>query len=552
MASQTSPHRVTGDIHTGANRRATTGTLMAVGLFNDSGDEPQVAAQAASQAHRAMLRRVGAEVRHAFFRRDWHDLGVTTLDDGVAAALASPELRRVFGEVDAVIVIGDTMRDEPHVHLLAILAAAQQMDLPTYLVNASLGDTDEGLAVLAGVTDCTVRDPESARRLQRAGVVHRLVPDALFSAQFSDRAVRDFTDHLVVTDCHPSRRIEFTPALAAVRASWPGMVADYAIDALSHPQLWTSAVADLRSAAAVLTGGYDGACLALKAGVPFVVLGDDAAATALIETVAGYPSAAADTSRPLVDRLASAIAARSWFAGAGARWHTRGHLEAFARLRPGMSAPGRDDTWTGSIDAVVASVRAVTPSGGSVLHAGAGQGRVVDALAKAGLRPWGADTARRLDRPDRNRYSRATPLSLPFADHVFSTVLVSADWIEHLEADELEAAVAELARVGRQAILVEVSGRPLRADRAFESRRSPESWRRTLTSLGLRPLDLTVSEHDGSGPSGGTLIAMSAPAHLCPSCRRVHDGQEHFEPVHPGVLAAAGLPRRFPRLSEPA
>ena len=552
MALQTSPHRANDESHDGASRRRTAAsTIMAVGLFNDSGDQRQVAALASSQAHRHLLRRAGAEVRHAFFRQDWHDLGATTLDEGIAAALASPELRRVFAEVDAVVVVGDTMRDEPHLHLLAILAAAQQMDLPTYLVNGSIGDTDQALAVLAGLTDCTVRDPESARRLQRIGVTHRLVPDALFAAQFSDRAVRDFTDHLVVTDCHPLRRTEFTPALAAVRASWPGMVADYSIDALGSPQHWVCAVADLRTAAAVLTGGYDGACLALKAGVPFVVLGDDAAAAALLETVAGYPAAAADTSRPLPDRLAVAIEARAWFSVAAARWHTRGPVETFARLRPGIAAPGRDDTWTGSIDGAVAAVRAVTPDAGSVLHAGAGQGRVVEALAKTGLRPWGADAARRLDRPDRNRYSKASPLSLPFADHVFSTVLVSADWIEHLEVDDLEAAVAELARVGRQAILIEVSGRPMRADRAFEGRRGADWWRRTLTSLGLRALDLPTLEHDQTGPTGGTLIAMSAPMHLCPSCRRVHEGQEHFEPVHPGVLAAAGHPRRFPRLTDP-
>ena len=549
MASQTSPHRAIDQTHDGASRRTAASTLMAVGLFNDSGDEPQVAALAASQAHRALLRRAGAEVRHAYFRRDWLDLGSTTLDQGIAAALASPELRRVFAEVDAVVVIGDTIRDEPHLHLLAILAAAQQMDLPTYLVNGSIGDTDQALAVLAGLTDCTVRDPESARRLQRIGVTHRLVPDALFSAQFSDRAARDFADHLVVTDCHPSRRIEFTPALAAVRASWPGLVADYSIDALGSPKQWVCAVADLRTAGAVLTGGYDGACLALKAGVPFVVLGDNAAATALLETIAGYPAAAADTSRPLAERLSAAIDARAWFAGAAARWHTRGPVETFARLRPGIGASGRDDTWTGSIDGVVAAVQAVTPSGGSVLHAGAGQGRVVEALAKLGLRPWGADTARRLDRPERNRYSKASPLSLPFADHVFSTVLVSADWIEHLEAEDLEAAVAELARVGREAILVEVSGRPLRADRAFAGRRGADWWQRSLISLGLRALDLPLDQEQ-SGPTGGTLIAMSAPAHLCPSCRRVHDGQEHVEPVHPGVLAAAALPRRFPRLTD--
>ncbi len=531
-----------------AHRRPVTGTPMAVGVFNDSGDEPHVAALAASQAHRRLLRQAGADVRHAYYRRDWHDLAAGSLEDGIGAALASPELRRVFAEVDAVVVMGDTMASEPHAHLLAILAAAQQMGLPTYLVNASVGATDDAVAVLAALTDCTVRDPDSARRLARIGVPHRLVPDALFSAQFAETAGRDFTDHLVVTDCHPSRRVEFTPALAVLRAAWPGMVADYPIDALGKAADWAGSVADLATSAAVLTGGYDGACLALKAGVPFVVLGDDAAASALLSTIADYPDVAADTTRPLAERVAAAIEARAWFAGAAGHWHRRGPVEAFARLRPGIGVTGRDDSWTGSIDAVVASVRAVTPDGGSVLHAGAGQGRVVDALAKFGLRAWGADVARRLDRPDRNRYSKATPLALPFADHVFSTVLVSADWFEHLDADDLDQAVAELARVGKDAILVEVSGRPMRADRAFERGRTPDWWQRKLATLGLRPRDGSTIALDPAGPTGGTLLSLSAPAHLCPSCRRVHGAQEHFAPVHPGVLVAASTVRRFPRI----
>ena len=551
MDMPTSRHHALDEPRATAHRHSATGMPMAVGLFNDSGDEPQVAALAASQAHRQMLRRAGAEVRHAYFRRDWRELGAGSLDEGVAAALASAELRRVFAEVDAVVVVGDTMRDEPHVHLLAILAAAQHLDLPTYLVNASLGPIDDAESALTALVDCAVRDTDSARHLQARGIAHRLVPDSLFGAQFAVRPGRDFTDHLVVTDCHPSRRIEFTPALAAVRAAWPGMVADYPIDASASDRNWSCSVADLATASLVLTGGYDGACLALRAGVPFVVLGADGAAAALLGTIAGYPAVAADTSRPLTERLTAAIEARAWFAGAAKQWHMRGPIETFARLRPGIGAAGRDDNWTGSIDGVIEAVRAVTPAGGSVLHAGAGQGRVVEALAKTGLRPWGADVARRLDRPDRNRYSKATPLALPFADHVFSTILVSADWLEHLEQDDLDVAVGELARVGRDAILIEVSGRPLRADRAFDRRCSPDAWQRKLSSLGLRPRELPAAAIDLAGPTGGRLLSLSAPAHLCPSCRRVHGSADAFDPVHPGVLAAADALRRHPRLTDP-
>lgn len=524
-------------------RRLQTAPL-AVGLFNDSGDEPQVVALAISQAHRRMLQRAGALVRYAYFRNDWHELGAGTLDDGIAAALASPELRRVLADVDVVVVAGDTFRDRPHRHLLAILGAAQHLDVPTYLVNASIGVMDEGLDVLMGLADCSVRDAASARLLARLGVAHRQVADTILAAPFGPTAARDFADHLVVTDCQPARRTEFTGELATVRATWPGLVADYPLDAPGSPWDWTHAVADLGTASAVLTGGRDGASLALKAGVPFVVLGADTGARELVTSLEGYPVDAANPRLPLQQRLAAAMAARDWFGAAAARCHARGPADIFSRLRPSLALSGRDDTWTGAIDGTVAVVRSLTPAGGSVLHAGAGQGQLVEALAKSGLRAWGADVARRLDRPDRNRYSKATPTTLPFADHVFSTVVVSADWLEHLEVDDLEVAVSELVRVARDAVVVEVSGRPPRADRAFEDRVSHDWWRRRLADLGLGLHDAagTLVTH-GAGPSGGTLLVLTTQTHLCPNCRRPHAPADAIEPVHAGVLLAAAEAR---------
>lgn len=534
---------------TGHRRRLPTTPLpLAVGLFNDSGDDPQVVSLAVSQAHRRMLQRANAHVRHAAFRGDWLELGVGTLDDGIAAALASPELRRVFADVDVIAVAGDTWRARPHRHLLAILGAAQHLDIPTYLVHASIGALPEGRDILRHLADCSVRDDASADVLKRLGISHRRVDDSIFGAAFAATAARDFTDHLVVTDCHPERRIEFTADLAVVRASWPGMVADYSLDAPGSAWDWTHAVADLATASAVLTGGRDGAALALRAGVPFVVLGDGAAD--VLAGCDGYPAAAADASQPLQARLAAAMTARQWFTEEAARHHRRGPSDVFSRLRPSMALTGRDDTWTDEVDGVVDVVTGLTPSGGSVLHAGAGQGQLVEALARTGLRSWGADVARRLDRPDRTRYSKATPMALPFADHVFSTVVVSADWLEPLEVDDLEAAIAELARVGRDAIVIEVSGRAPRADRAFEDHVDTEWWRRRLADLGLGLHDAADSlVTHGAGPTGGTLLVLSAQAHLCPSCRRAHVAPDAIEPVHAGVLLAAAqsrgaLPRR--------
>lgn len=512
---------------------------LAVGLFNDAADEAQVVSLATSQALRQQLARAGAHVRHASYRSDWHELGEGTLEDGIAMALASPEMRRVFADVDVVIVAGETFRDRPCRHLLAILGAAQHLDLPTYVVNASFGALGEGVEILAGLAECTVRDVASAKALAAAGVAHRRVTDVVHAAPFSPVARRDFSGHLVVTDCEPARRSAFIADLAALRSVWPGMVADYALAAPGPLADWTHAVADLASAAVVLTGGRDGATLALAAGVPFVVLGADSAGHDLVASLEGYPSVADDLSQPLDARVQAAIEARPWFIQA-AKARTRVAADALGRLRPSLTFAGRDDAWTESIDGVVDLVSEVTPAGGSVLHAGAGQGQLVEALARLGLRSWGADVARRLDRPDRTRYSKATPAALPFADHVFSTVFVSADWLETLEGEDLHVAVAELARVASGTIVVEVSGRPIRPERARHEHTGDDWWRRRFFAMGLHVSDDNdaLVTH-GVGPTGGTLLVLHAHAALCPSCRRPHSTTEAADPVHPGVLLAA-------------
>ena len=74
-------------------------------------------------------------------------------------------------------------------------------------MNATIGPLTEGREVLQGLADCTVRDLATSRVLKALGIGHRRVPDAVFGAPFATSARRDFSDHLVVTDCHPSRRI---------------------------------------------------------------------------------------------------------------------------------------------------------------------------------------------------------------------------------------------------------------------------------------------------------------------------------------------------------
>ena len=348
--------------------------------------------------------------------------------------------------------------------------------------------------------------------LKALGIGHRRVPDSVFGAPFAAAARRDFSDHLVVTDCHPSRRVEFTADLAVVRGAWPGMVADYPLDAPGSTLDWTSAVADLGTASAILTGGRDGAALALRAGVPFVALGLAGEAIDFIETLDGYPAAAADPARSLDARLASAIEARAWFVGgrgavpdarpgrrflASASEHgphrPRRHLERRHRRRRRRRARTHSGRWQRA-----------------ACRRRAGPARRGDSPASAcarGAPTWPAGSIGPTATATRRR--RRWRCRLP-------TTSSRRWWCRPTGSNtskpsDLDAAVAELARVGRDTIVVEVSGRPVRAERAFAERLSDDWWRRRLGTLGLTPHEAsdTLVTH-GAGPTGGTLLVMSA------------------------------------------
>ena len=314
---------------------------ISVALFNDTGDSCHVGCQAVSQAHRHMLRREGADIRHAFFLNDWRHLANAVLDEGIRQALASRELRDVLADVDVVVVNGEgTIHHQGGRHLLAILGAAQRLGVPTLLVNAVLQDIDDARDVLAAVSDCTVRDAYTSRYLDSLGVAHRLIPDSFFEAHFLDTPRHDFAESLVITDCHVNRAAECAPQLSQLRDAWPGRVADYPLKAQERLDDWQHALADVRRADVVVTGRHHGACLALRAGVPFVTLPSTTwKVEGLIATLDGYPVDAADASRPLVERVSVARAHRRWFGEQAVRWKDVLPLPTFAHLRRVRTRP---------------------------------------------------------------------------------------------------------------------------------------------------------------------------------------------------------------------
>ena len=464
---------------------------IAVALFNDTADNPHVGCLAVSQAHRRMLRRAGARVRHAFFCREWHQLGAGDLEDAIAAALGVSELREVFAEVDAVVVNGEgTIHHGYGRHLVAILGAAQRLGLPTYLLNAVLQDTDDARPVLAALTDCTVRDACSARYLRGLGIPHRLVPDSFFEADFLDTPRHDFRDRLVITDSHPARAAEHAAALAGLRHAWKGRCADYPLESLERVDDWQHALADIRDADAVVTGRHHGACLALLAGVPFVTLPSNTwKVEGLIEQLEGYPVEAADPARPLIERLAAARNNRHWFRDASVRIRQQLPLPTFDRLSAGRPAAIPIEHGGRRHEQVLDAIRLTARPGGGVLHVGCGRGSLVAALLREGYDASGVDVAASVVGVSAQvplRCTRAEPDSLPFDVSRFATVAVRAEWLEHLEDDELTAALADIMRVSGDVVIVETSGRPRRSHQAVSRGRTRTWWEQRLFAAGLR------------------------------------------------------------------
>lgn len=97
---------------------------------------------------------------------------------------------------------------------------------------------------------------------------------------------------------------------------------------------------------------------------------------------------------------------------------------------------------------------------GSVLDIGSGEGGLVRALLARGIDARGIDvSAVVVDRANRRmpgRVSKASVLALPFPDASFDAV-VSTDCLEHLAPEDVPAALAEIYRVARRHVVLQIA-----------------------------------------------------------------------------------------------
>jgi hypothetical protein len=195
---------------------------------------------------------------------------------GSLRAFWQSDLPRQLSAVHAVIVNGEgTIHHGGGLHLLAILAGAQEMRLPTFLVNAVFQECEQDLQTLRQLDDFTVRDAASSACLKRLGVPHRIVLDSIFEAPFEAAPAHDFRGKIVVTDWHLARAGDVGAASEKLLNELGAGAVFYPLDSPEREHDWRQALADFQQARLVVTGRHHGLCLAALAGVPFVALGSN-------------------------------------------------------------------------------------------------------------------------------------------------------------------------------------------------------------------------------------------------------------------------------------
>lgn len=267
-----------------------TRSSLPVALFNDTGRVPHVGCRGVSLGHELMLARLGVEVRQRSWLGDWTELWQGDVPTSLRAFHESA-LPGLLQEVGAVIVNGEGTIHHGHgLHLLTILAGAQELGLPTFLVNAVFQECPLFHDTLRRLDEFTVRDARSAAYLEALDIPHRIVFDSILEAEFDPQPATDLSGKIVITDWHDTRRGDVGAALEALHAELGPEAVFYPLESAARESDWRHAVADLAAARLVVTGRHHGVCLAGLAGVPFVALGSNTwKIEGLLELLPGQP-----------------------------------------------------------------------------------------------------------------------------------------------------------------------------------------------------------------------------------------------------------------------
>jgi hypothetical protein len=316
---------------------------LRVALFNETGRSSHVGCKGVTLAHDAMLGRMGCEIAVRGYLGEYQELWQGDRAGSLRAFWKSNLPERLAG-IDAVIVNGEgTIHHGAGLHLLTILAGAQEIGLPTFLVNAVFQDCEQDLQTLKQLTDFTVRDAASSAYLKRLGVSHRIVLDSILEAPLEAASKNDFRNKVVITDWHFARNQDVGSALQKLLRDLGSDAVFYPLEGADREKDWRHAQADFSQAGLIVTGRHHGVCLAGMAGVPFVALGSNTwKVEGMLKLLPGNLSACADLSE-LPKRCEEAFANPAQFAEIKEFLRAQLPLTTFAKIascpRAGRPAP---------------------------------------------------------------------------------------------------------------------------------------------------------------------------------------------------------------------
>lgn len=244
---------------------------MKVAIFNDTSSYHHIGCLAVSDAHDRMLSEVGAVVEYRHFVNEFHDLWQGD-EKSTRDFLANGALAAEISTVDAVVVNGEgTIHHGSGLHLLAILAYAQELGKRTFLVNAVLQDVPVYLDVLAKLDDLTVREVNSFRYLSSLGIDSRIVSDSIVGARFNPGVDENYRDKVIITDCHLSRE-DVRQVLERANDEFSADCVYFPLEYENSVNDWRDTLRKFRAAKLVITGRHHAVYLALLANTPFIAL----------------------------------------------------------------------------------------------------------------------------------------------------------------------------------------------------------------------------------------------------------------------------------------
>lgn len=240
--------------------------------LNENDVLPHIGCKAVGNAHGLLFDRLGIQIIHTFYKNDlWCYKQLSSHQQRVENI--SFRYRELFRRADALIVNGEgTFHHGRGEDMLAMLAAATNFGLRTYIINALVQEMGEYSEVFSGCTAIVARDPRSYAEATKYSKNVFLVPDSFVMANFAGPEYLPLSEKIAITD------------YLGTMPEGPGYIVDrllmtrekssvyYPFQSPFTSAQWRNVINNLQSTRCVVSARHHGLYAAAMAGRPIVIL----------------------------------------------------------------------------------------------------------------------------------------------------------------------------------------------------------------------------------------------------------------------------------------